>query len=332
MSAMLALMIFSIAGAGPMPGEPLFTAPDSFWVGNTKHKDPKTGHVPMYGATDRRASWYIAAWNNPGADLPAFTSHPGPNASIMYESKADAAEVEVQKVGSTVSVSLSQSDARMPCQLASGDPGEFDLLVGMNHPWVNPDISDASLPAARARGLDRLSDIEALNQRVVVEALAEGSPLPQTSCRNNQGNLMSAVVLRNDIANPHQILFYQLALRTICHPGPTYEECMTRRQRSGFWWAGERMPGGSQQRFGYRDTLASFGRNMVPAAGAEDISVDLLPTIARLLQSRQHGLDPDLSHWRVMSAYFGQNIWGNVSLSSRWSGYTLNVVPRGATP
>jgi hypothetical protein len=308
---------------------PLFTSPDDFWIGATDHRD-QAGRIPMYGATERKASWYIAAWNNPGGDLPPFRSHIGSSSSRIFDTKADAASVHLEKSVSGTTVTLWQNAERMPCQLPDGGPGEFDLLAGMNHPSVNPTVPDASLSRPRSYGLDQLSNIASLHEQVEVEQLLDDVPHRQNQCQVNQGNLMIGVVLRNVQARPKQILFYQLALRTICHFGATYEACLARRNRSGFWWTGDMIPGQPNvptRRFGYRDTLATFGHKMLPDAGPVVFSVDLLPVLNRLLRSKQHGLDPDLSHWRIASAYFGQNIWGAVRLSSKWSNFELSVVP-----
>ena len=315
---------------GTMAAEtPLFAAPSDFWVGSNGRKDPLNGGLLLYGPTDPKASWYIAQWNNPGRDLPDFQRQSGSGDTTVYLSKSDAASVEVEKRGDSTTVTMSQDNANMPCKLASGGPGEFDLLVGMNHPWVNRARPDASSIDPHPGVTDRLSNMRVLQQQVTVAQVREWSPYATPRCPNNQGNLMVAVVLRDDSVAPPQALYYQLALRTICHVGSTYKQCQAREHKSSFWWQGRPVsgPGGKTVRnFGYRDTLSTFGIEMVGSEASRVISIDLLPPISNLLDSGEYGIDQNLSHWRVMSAYYGQNIWGDVGLASRWSGYRLTAV------
>jgi hypothetical protein len=322
-------VVLLFCGGAFAAGISLFTPPNNFWIGVSRGRNPSIGGVRFYGPTNPKASWYIAAWNNPGKDLPPFTTHPGGDGVVTYTSATSAASVVVEKAGLSTTVTLFQNNADMPCKLASGGPGEFDLLAGMNHWWINRAYPDASLPGVRANQIDRLSNMAALLQTVSVRPVKEWMPYATPRCRVNQGNLMVAVVLRDDSTRPKQILYYELALRTICHPGPTYNVCMARRGRSGFWWTGNLVggPAGNKAReYGFRDTLLSYGLAMAGPNSTKKVSLDLLPVLSRLLHSGQHGLDKELSNWRIMSAYFGQNVWGDVGLSSQWKEYGLSVV------
>jgi hypothetical protein len=285
--------------------KPLFTTPTDLWVGADGRRDPSGGGLLLYGPTDPGASWYVSQWNNPVDELTGFqlTSNK-PNQKI-YKAESSAASVAVTKDSNGTSVVISQDGLKMPCKLRSGLPGEFDVLLGMNHRWVNHKINDATLPAPHSSGLDRLSKMASLIQRITVQPIKEWSPYSVARCANNQGNLMVAVVLRDDIALPKQVLYYQLALRTICHNGP----------------------GSVAKNFGYRDVLGSFGKTMVPLLVKTRFEINLLPVLTKLLTAAGNGLDTNLANWRVMSGYFGQNIWGNVGMESSWSDYKLSITP-----
>jgi hypothetical protein len=56
-------------------------------------------------------------------------------------------------------------------------------------------------------------------------------------------------------------------------------------------------------------------------------ALNLLPRLRAIIaQGRRYGMDQDLSHWQVSGSYHGQNAFGHVVASSRWSGFSLTVV------
>ena len=312
---------------------PLFSSPDDLWIGASKRKDPRNGGVFLYGPTDPSASWYVTQWNNPGSDLLPFDRSVLTSGSVLYEAKATAVSVKLEKKSTGTEITLNQDAGGMPCELASHDPGEFDVLVGMNHPWVNRSHPDATLIDGKLQHLDQISNMASLLQVVTVRSLSDWLPYAAPRCKINQGNLMSAVVLEDQTATPVQTLYYQLMLHSICHAGATYERCQAHRMQRGFFWPGIAIKGPnghSLKNFGYRDTLVSYDQAMLNKGETRTFSLELLPVLSTLLRLGEHGLDSDLSHWHVISAYFGQNIWGDVGLSSTWKSYDMRAVPVSA--
>jgi hypothetical protein len=308
----------------------LFTPPAGFWLAPKRRSGANENRIQLYGATDPQARWYISQWQSPNEDLPPFrrmTSSPG---TTTWRTENSAASVELTRSPQGVRYELSQDGSRLPCSTAGGQPREFDLFAGANTRSVSEEAPSARLADADRRAPIRLDSLRSLVLTVNADVAVAAGTTADTGCQINRANVLAAVVLRNSVASPRQVFFYQLALFTFCRPGPTEAACRQGIGRSFFWWAGEEARNRQGKivlrKFGYRDTLTNFGQPMLAPAEPSVIRLDLLPHLAALIRSGENGLDPDLSHWEIGSVYHGQNIWGAVRLQTTWSDFRLIAV------
>lgn len=74
----------------------------------------------------------------------------------------------------------------------------------------------------------------------------------------------------------------------------------------------------------FDDSIEVYAVQTVLADGRRRFySVDLLPRIKQLLAGAAHGIDPDLSHWQVIGAYYGQVLQGAVLPAAWWDSFSL---------
>lgn len=300
----LAASFVLLAGAAGVQAEPLVTPPDGFWI-----RSAELGASGLYGPTRPSDSWHVTQWQTPAADLPAFAPEPC-SATACFASSNDAITVSVTEQGNApLRYVLEQTGERLACETGQRQPREFDLLVASNTHTVYPDQPTAF------HSSPMLADMVELRHRIVVTPLEVHV---WQACAFNHGQLLTAVILRNDVAKPAQILFYQL--RLFREPG---------RHQPVWWWPGNERRGKDGEvvllEYGFGDNLSSYGEDEARLGEETRIDIDLLPRLAALISSGVHGLDPDLSHWRPTSTYHGQNLWGGVALRSEWWGFELSA-------
>jgi hypothetical protein len=256
---------------------------------------PVVGRGAYYGASDSAANWKIAQWGNPGRPLKEFGSVPC--ASRCYNSVGDAAQVNLEVNGGGYKFSMKQDGTQLPCN-RKGNPAEFDLLASPN------DMKTILLSKATALPI---------SLRFTVD---EAKELEKKGCKVSSGQLLAALVLRNNYTTPVQIFFYQLSLFRF----------NTSTAATGWWAPGVLRGGGRTKRFGFRDGLSSFDQAAPSVGTPASYDFDLLPRLREIITKGEHGLDTDVDHWQLRSAYFGQHIWGDVSVSSTWDKIQMRAV------
>jgi hypothetical protein len=214
-----------------------------------------------------------------------------------YKSSSDAAEVSLQIDNDGYQFALKQDGAGLSCE-RNGKPVEFDLFAA---PKELRTTSIAELAALRLH-LDFI--------------INEARQLGEKNCARNMGQVLAALVMRNDHVSPTQVFFYQLSLFRLNPPTAPV----------GWWAPGVARGGGRTKRFGFRDSLASFDKTPASVGVNASYEIDLLPRLNQIIAKGEHGLDTDIKHWQLRSAYFGQNIWGNVAMSSTWERLELRAV------
>lgn len=256
---------------------------------------PSPGHpVQLYGATSASPDWQVAQWIIPGGRLSPFTRRA--DGSLVSR----AAEASVQITGDTLQIS--QTGAVLPCTLGP-KPRESDLFFAPT--------------SKRFKPLLALSDLQALIQQA--DVTATGSVLPDPDCKVNMGYALLAIVLVDLHTHPAQTFFYQLELSKTCHSVPGGFNC-GQRYTQPFYYS-------RVNPFGADEYMPLLGRNFLPNGVTEHLSIDLLPRLTAIIANGPPGLDHDPAHWLVATAYYGQHIWGGVTLTSRWSNVTLTAQP-----
>lgn len=283
----------------------LLDPPNGFWLLG------KERPLQAYGPTEGDATWHISQWQNPNDQLPPFSKERCGSATC-YRSEEPDARILVLKPesGRPLRYTLTQSGAALECNLPNGKPREFDLFLGPNVKSDEPVYRNLPSPTAVQ---PTLSEIKTLRHRLLVKVAAI---TVKGGCKINQGQLLTAFVLRNDAVSPRQVFFYQLRL----FKWP--------QQSNPNWWSPGRDIINKKgelafRRFGFGDNLSAFGRVDLKVGEEAMLDLDLLPRLREIIGSGIHGLDRDLSHWRIMSNYHGQHIWGKVELSSEWSNFEL---------
>jgi hypothetical protein len=179
------------------------------------------------------------------------------------------------------------------------------------------------------RPLPALSHIASLVQRVSLIVHWEREAQTASQCTVNQGNVLVAVVLNNTHTVPPQIFFYQVSLHIFCPLAPSQAACLRNLPKPFFWWRGaekrDRKGAVVARQYGYDARLPDFGQPFVPVGQEHQLVIELLPQLRTLITSGAYGLDQDLDHWVVSSAYHGQNIWGDTAMSTGWHGYRLTA-------
>ena len=304
MKRLLTTLFFVLSVCGDAThADTLIEPPNGFWL-----RSAARGSVGLYGPTDPSAKWNIAQWASPTEDLPTF--EPGSCApGACFESENSALSVSVERPeGEPLKYSFWQSGSELACTGPQNQPKEFDLFAASNNTALGPDYPFA---VDRTFTLDQLSE---LRHRIVVTPLELHM---ENECPVTRGQLITAVVMRNDVAKPAQIFFYQL--RLFSQPPP---------RRTLWWWQGDERRNKQGEvtllAYGFGDNPSSFGETSANLGEEKEIDIDLLPRLSELITSGLHDIDPDLSHWRVTATYHGQTIWGAVQLGSKWSGFELS--------
>jgi hypothetical protein len=323
------VVVLVMAAGGLAPAEavelPLFPPATGAWL----MEGTRTNPPRYYGPTAPSAEWHIAQFQNPGPNLSPFRSIELPTGAIEYIADARDAAVTLQPTNQRLIVTLSQNGSNLPCTRRDSLAGarEFDLFFGMNGRGTGNGIP-IPRPAHLAAG-GSLSHMRALHHIVRMKILAAKQPRTQNDCEVNAAGLLSSLVFKNDIAKPHQVLFYRIDLARLCFSGPRRAACERNRTRGLFYRRGRKILDRDGtvvgRSFGYRDTLASYNLQMASPQVPLSVDIDVLPRLKEFISHGEYGMDPDWRHWRIVSAYFGQNIWGNAAVTSQWSDFRYLV-------
>lgn len=271
---------------------------------------PRPGQPPLYSATGRDPNWSIAQWNIPGGKLPPFAG-----SGRRFTSRAEAAAVSATVADEASTLELSQDGAALPCTVADGAPREFDLFVAPN----GPDLAAAGAVGWLRSGADAPT-LAGLGRLTIQATASYGGSLASTDkgCGVNQGGVLLALILSNADAAPPQTWFYQLYIGRVCGTGdPARDEWCRAAPTSQTYFF-------TQNPFGVDDFLPLAGEPWLDRNDERALAVDVLPRLREALGSAPAGMERDPSRWRVTGFYAGQNIWGDIRLSTRWSG--LRVV------
>lgn len=259
-------------------------------------------------SSDRGTTWMFTQWNNPepvkrlehvcrdtgqaleGASETLRVRAVSPAVCNFWSSRPAIFDEQI----------IAQDGAQLPCT-RNGRPVEFNGQVAADKSQMNE--------RALARPVSQMSRL-VLSFGFAIEA----SEVPARGrCDLNKTAAFVAVVFTNRTRKEN--LFYQFAIH---REGGREEE-------RPFWWAtGTSGVGGWESkgslRFGYTDVLRSYGIPAVPEGSGRGFSVDILPRVLAVFrEGRKHGISGDLENWRISAFYYGQHIWGDVRLRTRWS-------------
>ncbi len=160
---------------------------------------------------------------------------------------------------------------------------EYDIFISpvtKNYPDYPPGFisQDESPP---------LSELSSL--RYEFAASLKSSHVGRAGCHTNQRQVIASVVLNNPFNS--QTLFYQINLD----------------KRSHTSWFFKTAP-----KFGSSVSIEDYDEPQI-SSSRHEYSFDMLPLMKRVIQQGPSGMDKDLSHWRVTSAYIGGAVWGDSS-------------------
>jgi hypothetical protein len=218
------------------------------------------------------------------------------------------------------SYELRQTTANLPCSktFASGRqlPDEFDLFAqGLRQ------MAPAAANVAAGPRRPSLAAALAVRHSIDVQII-EARPL-DNACPHTMANMLTAIVLANRAAK--QTFYYQIYLGRFEASG---RNLVAVRATPAWFRTGQSAQSGGRGSFGYDDNVwSNYG--LEPAAPGMKLhaALNLLPRLRAIIaQGRRYGMDQDLSHWQVSGSYHGQNAFGHVVASSRWSGFSLTVV------
>ncbi|MGC9270369.1 hypothetical protein [Acidiphilium sp.] len=166
-----------------------------------------------------------------------------------------------------------------------------------------------------------LGEMSQLEQSMTV-SVNRGVATSDKHCVVNQGSALAALVLTDNARRPVQTLFYQLTLYRLCGSGPVARVrlCNATPQKVTWFF--------SQNPFGVADFLPLAGQKFLRAGEVRQLRINLLPRLRDVIAHAPKTMDHNLNHWKVGGVYIGQNIWGDVVLQSRWSGYRLVAITK----
>jgi hypothetical protein len=215
-------------------------------------------------------------------------------------------------VGDGAVFEVNQSGLQLPCDMR-GFPVEFDAFFAPESSAFSADAVSRPMTAMRTIR-HRISFILDQSRQTV-----------PSDCRVNQNQAITSLVFSNH--KRRQAFFYQLVLHMGGQPMVGGQPVT-----APFWWAtGKTGMGGwtstkGVDRFGFQDLLTTFGISAPPVGGRLDFDRDLLTRLRQVFaEGRRYGMSQNHSDWFLTGVYFGQSLWGRGDLSTRWTGYGLNV-------
>jgi hypothetical protein len=267
-----------------------------------------------------QAPWRVAQWNAPHpleridraclAGRRSYRSR-SPSISFVVRTHAPCQSTELEDAaaapaGDDASFEVTQQGTGLRCEM-NGIPFEFDAFFAPQPSAISKVALTRPIDATRR-----------LRHRItlIVDESHQGA---SGDCKVNQNHAITSVVFTN--RRRRQTLFYQLTL---------HQDGL--REAGPFWWAtGKSGMGGwastkGEERYGFQDRLEKFGLREPERGERLQLDIDLLGRIRQIIsEGGKYGMDQDLSDWFLTGAYFGQGLWGRGNLSTRWTGYRLEV-------
>lgn len=267
--------------------EPVFDPP-----GERLSIHPLEQRGEMYGAARDAAAWHVSQWNNPSGALADFKAGQAANGSMV---------VAIDR-GTEPRFRIEQNGEQLRCE-QNGAPLEFDGFIGTNTLSNNPGLPSAEHGDMRSIPLSKLGS---LTQEINLK-LNQANLVGSSRCAVSKSLSIVCVVFTNKQAK--QSFFYQIAL---------YGFNVIPKS---FWWAKGRPNG----RFGYNQ-ITEVAANPWAVGESRGLKRDILPAVRSLITTAGVGIDPNLDNWFLSAAYFGNTLYGQVSLQTEWSSYRLEAV------
>lgn len=290
-AVLLALITLVLSATAPVARcEPVFDPP-----GQDLSIHPLAQHGELYGAARSSAAWHLSQWNNPSGDIADFSGSRAANDSLTVE-VAHGAEPHFK---------IMQSGEGLRCEGGAGSPLEFDGFIGTNTKANNPGLPSAEHGDIRALPISKLGSLVQDMTLKVNQAALVGS----SRCAVSKSLSIVCVVFTNTDAK--QVFFYQIALYGF------------NLNPKSFWWAKGRPNG----RFGFNQVTDIAARPWT-MGDSRSLRLDILPAVASLITTSGVGIDPNLDHWFLSAAYFGNTLYGQVRLDTEWSSYRLDAVAK----
>ena len=272
------------------------------------------GGPHAYAASGPAASWSVVAWDIPGGELQPFKTTRQHQAVVSVSQAAEASVSVVHEPANGAVIWLSQDGRVLPCLLANGEPRESDLLLSPNQS-SNPFGTSGYIVPSHAFPLTSLRHLIA-----IATISYQTSPSPKSeACGVVQASVIMALVLNDQLRQ--QTIFYQLELTEICGPQPVQRQVFCQMMQSvprAYFFA-------RSNPFGINDQLPLLGQPFLTPGETRAVHVDLSPRVMGILRDGPLSMDRDVGHWVLGGFYVGQNIWGGLRLSTRWSRVQLAV-------
>ncbi len=283
-----ALIILSIfLAASAARCEPVFDPP-----GERLSIHPLDQRGELYGAAREQAAWHVAQWNNPSGALADFRAGRAANDSMVVAIDG----------GAEPHFRIAQNGEQLRCE-GNGAPLEFDGFIGTNTRGNNPGLPTAEHGDVPAIPLSKLGS---LTQEMGLK-LNQANLVGNSRCAVSKSLSIVCAVFTNRDAK--QVFFYQIALYGF-NVNP-----------KSFWWARGRPNG----RFGFNQ-VTDVAAKPWAVGDSRKLKLDILPAVRSLITTSGVGIDPNLDHWSLSAAYFGNTLYGQVSLDTEWSSYRLEAV------
>jgi hypothetical protein len=138
-------------------------------------------------------------------------------------------------------------------------------------------------------------------------------------CGYDSAVTLLAVVFINTVAEPVQVLYYQLT---------TFDTRWPNQNIDGWFYNGEIFEG--ILNYGYDDSITN-GYNLRPLVRRSvwrNFNLNIRDRVAHLIETSQNSIDKDLSHWKAYSMYAGSSIFGKGHIESKLKGINLLMIAK----
>jgi|GEM_PF-3819493 len=294
---------------------------------------PVNNAFPITSATTPQSNWVVTQWGDPNLLLPAFVKTVGSTLTNYTAASSRSLMLVTQANSGGFSFKMNQNGATLSCGTATG-PLEYDQFLTPNTAAFNPAYPSALLtdvvPGSNV-GLGTMTSL-VVKGNVHMSASAAAAANPQ--CVVNQGALLYAIIVKNTVVQPPQVLYYQIDLTALqCAPGTSpsqYAFCQTYRPGTVFFEENPITDGNGtllRTEYGVDDPLTSYKIPLLTVSSKPTaLYIDILPQLAAIIRAGSPALagvaalDNNLANWRLSGMYYGQHIWGDIAITSQWSG------------
>lgn len=261
----------------------VFNPPDGFWL------SPHVYNHTLYGPSTPNGTsshWDVTQWSQWNGDFAAFTGATTNNLSgtITFGSPWQVLTAR----------GFWNSSTKIPCGV------EYDV-------FMQP--IDAAYPTypQGAVSLPYLSAISDLTHSISFDVL--GSVNEENTCPVTQAFAQTSFIFSN--TNSHQTFYYQIEL---------FKSASL--QGGDLWWAT-----GSGGTYGYTIPINYIVGGNLPSLNAHeyDFNFNFLPNVEAAISyaAAHYGMDGNVAHWQITSAFTGQAIWGRYNLNVEYKNWTL---------